>query len=923
MGADSATAAMVDVAKASAHLARRDFERAQQSLDSARNAGAQETGPYRLVQTAVSLAQVFAEPRASARRALQLAEESLGLEGDLRSSHQLPQAAEARVQASAAHSLIGDYGTARALLAEAVDIYKDEQPEARLAVAMAAAALESYDTVRALVRPADDRARAQYLRAVLKAREEDEPGVVVAAAELEGLLDSEHARIRDLAAFERLLLAGRASGIDWSERAAAVVAENDPSTDVVLKAFWLERTGQVPGAERELLRHSDETWALRQLMTLMGRADEWKKAAGYADALLRHDDVDWLSRLNAAEAFRLSGDEARAEDEFRRLAESLDAPPEVRTGAYRRLVEATFTKRDYAAALALARSWLEVSGEDPDAAWVEAISLAMLGKDKAALAAIEQRGLQPRQPDDYRIAAQLYISAGEPVSALRKVIEFADKHDTPSEEMEALVISAALRVGSAMPEDLRDRVSLQRFTELFPDSQRLQARSIEDFKTFLVEDLRERAEHIKVVEDQVYDSYDTPTAVLAVVTGHAVGGLWMRMADGRGLPLGYGNSQLALLEREDARAALAGQVIWDATSIFVVDHVLQEHSDAIRTAFPGSSITQATLADIAEAVRQVAPEQPGRERKELAYDLQAGRAEFRDLDPQAAKADERRAQRALDFAHKLGAIPNLDPAAPQPEDGQLDLVENSAFRGMVATFSAARRLGLPIYSDDREIRRRARAAGLRAFGTIAVLDALAERGIISLDERGAARRALLGTQALGVPVTTYELIQLARAADWELCIALFIVTRDPAQWREEVPATLLTWMGFLYGAFREAPERFEVWVLRLLDAVHLTRPELRLALYIRLLFTTSLISYEPDATEFSRALLRTLERARQYFSQSLGDPALGGLVDLMRTVSAAKYGQERKLLVVRAWLMLPLADQLRALPLLESWRWTA
>ena len=65
-------------------------------------------------------------------------------------------------------------------------------------------------------------------------------------------------------------------------------------------------------------------------------------------------------------------------------------------------------------------------------------------------------------------------------------------------------------------------------------------------------------------------------------------------------------------------------------------------------------------------------------------------------------------------------------------------------------------------------------------------------------------------------------------------------------------------------------------MLRLLEAIHITRPGLWLALYIRLLSTMSLISFEPDATEFSSALLRALELlSTQYFPQPLGDPAFG------------------------------------------------
>jgi tetratricopeptide (TPR) repeat protein len=914
-GADTATAAMVDIVKARVHLALRDTKRAHESLAAARQLGAKKTASYRLTETAVALAEMLAEAHPSAQRADEIADKSLGLEAQLLSRRQPSQAGEARTQASAGYMLVGDYDTARRILADAVELYADQPADPRLTVSMAAGQLESFDVVEALVRPEDANARAQYLRAMGGAHG-GEHERTSAAAELDGLLGSEHEHIRDLAAMELLLLAGTAPDIDWNQKAEAVVTAKDSRTAVALKAFWFERTGNPAEAERELLRHSDEAWALRELMRVSGRATEWEKAAGYADALLR-GETDWASYLSAAEAFHLSGDQERAMTEFGKLANNQDAPVAIRAAAYRRLVAPAVNGRDYGEVLRLVRPWLELQPNDADAGWVEAVALAMLGFDQDALAGIEQRGLHPRRPDEFRIAAQLYISAGEPVAALRKVVEFAEQQNPPSEQMETFVISAALRAGSRIPEELRERVSVQRFVELFPDSEHLEARSIEDLKEF-IDGLADRAQRVKTVEDQVYDAYDTPTAVLAVITGNDVGSLWMRMSVGRGLPMGYSNWELDLLERQDARDAIGGPVLWDATGIFAVDHVLNTHSDTIRTAFPNANITQAALADMAESLRrlQLAPDGPVRERKELGYNLQEGKAEFYDISAEAVEAEAQRARRALDFAQKLNAVPNADSAHPQPEDEQLDLVENSAFRGMVATFGTARRLNLPIYSDDREIRRRARAFGLRAFGTVAALDSLTERRLIELDERVAARRTLLRTKALGVHSSGDELILLAREATWSLTLELGVAALDPGQWREQIPVTLLTWTQFFYAVYREAPDYLMPWVFRILDALKQTRPEIPIAVQARHLFAMSLISYEPDAVGFSRALLRALHRTREFFAQPIGDVALAGLSGVIQIVRRPAYGERGAALATRAWLMLPLADQPRALALL-------
>ena len=167
----------------------------------------------------------------------------------------------------------------------------------------------------------------------------------------------------------------------------------------------------------------------------------------------------------------------------------------------------------------------------------------------------------------------------------------------------------------------------------------------------------------------------------------------------------------------------------------------------------------------------------------------------------------------------------------------------------------------------------------------------------------------------------YELIELAnKRPAGSLNVQLFIAARDPGQWREQIP---------VHAPHRGLPSYMESSAKPLsalscgccgcLDAIHLTRPELRLALHVRLLFTMSLISYEPDAVGFARALLRALHGARQFFPEPFGDVALAGLNGLVQILRRPAYGERGSALATRAWLMLPLEDQPRALPLLLAW----
>jgi hypothetical protein len=400
--------------------------------------------------------------------------------------------------------------------------------------------------------------------------------------------------------------------------------------------------------------------------------------------------------------------------------------------------------------------------------------------------------------------------------------------------------------------------------------------------------------------------------------------------------MGYGDIGLDTAELQDAKNAIGGPVLWDPTSIFVADWVLgrpepeavaaqpdvrdartsqavgdsdvagdrqaasgdDEASsaqtpppsqlgdaadrvgvgDVIRTVFPGSSITQAAMSDIAQGVRAQTLLDVHGERREVRYNLAAGEPEFVDWDEGAIRDEELRAATARDFAHSLNVVPNSDADAPQPEDEHLAGVDNAAYQCFVATFGTARRLNLPIYSDDRDIRRLARAAGLRAFGTVALIDALTYSEHLTPELRAQARRTLLGARALGVTPSINELLLLARENDYRLGLELAVAILDRGPWRQAGVPTFYRWLTFLRLVHRDAPTQLRRWVLSFLDSVSRARSDTPLALHASNLVASSLLSTDPDTPRFVWELLAALRYARQCFVESLGDDlASGGL----------------------------------------------
>lgn len=115
-----------------------------------------------------------------------------------------------------------------------------------------------------------------------------------------------------------------------------------------------------------------------------------------------------------------------------------------------------------------------------------------------------------------------------------------------------------------------------------------------------------------------------------------------------------------------------------------------------------------------------------------------------------AEESEENVRRAVAFAHDLEPMPDKDAANPVPDDELTDQAETSALRGVTASSSVARRLRLPLYSDDRFVRQQLRQLAIPTFGTLVVLDALVGAQLITGNDRERAKQALREHNSVGV-----------------------------------------------------------------------------------------------------------------------------------------------------------------------------
>jgi len=178
-------------------------------------------------------------------------------------------------------------------------------------------------------------------------------------------------------------------------------------------------------------------------------------------------------------------------------------------------------------------------------------------------------------------------------------------------------------------------------------------------------------------------------------------------------------------------------------------------------------------------------------------------------------------ERAADAAaSRLKVSPDR---SDDPDDKLAALVADNEQHGPIAALAsallAARVHGLPVFSDDRVVRAFARGVGLPAFGSIALIDAAAARGLI--DAAGAERIVLaildLGVWGAAIDPNIYVDVARRTGFDPDRCgrslladeALLRVDARLPhngmllAAVAQEVPACLERWANAIVASYAE------------------------------------------------------------------------------------------------------------------------
>lgn len=824
-GLDDAQTAEVQATLCGAYLTKGELEKAREALAIAREADARSVGVREMsAMFALEIARrSLSDDRQPDRRSLvEAGEQFAELVREVLDEARPDEAGAVAVRAIEAFLLADEGGRADDLFALLLDeprTYRDSETAKRLGEAAVHA--QRADLVdRFLPDDSDEIARLFRAEATVLRSQEGRHASVEALRELMRGAAEEPVRLR--AALAILNACTLDPEVQWDDDAEAVVEQHRPWVVARLKAEYLETAGDRGAAERVLRPYQAQPSVMRYLVGLAARGEDFEKALRLSERLL-DAGPDERDRIRHCELLRAVGDRDRARAEFLALARDPKMSERERSAAYGEASKLLEQDGDLTGLERTAKEWFENLGNDEDAGWLRLYALMRLTRFEDAFWAWQETPLAPGSEQQAALLGQLVALCDEPVSALARIADLADQHPE-SERLQLLLVTTALGRGEGddIPQALEERIRsvIATFPERFPESTALRAIEVDmdDPVKSLTEFTRRshgaRQDQLRDLERQIARG-ETALALLAALAGRSTGEIWLLYG---ALPLAYGDSATHDADRQAAAAALGmSAALWDEGALFVVGGLGGEIADLVVNALPASRIVQSVLDTAAGALMDPATGSSER----LIYDETADEVFRVALSSDEIEREQARAAGTLELARRLRVTADEDPGGAQTDERLQALVRDDVgpFKNWAAGMIAAGRLGLPVYSDDRFVRNAARGMGLQAFGTLALVDALADRQEIAPEQRAEIRAVLHRSGGWGMRLSPEELKRFGAAADWDLTRGLAATFRDVTTWRREPRVLLDAILPFLQEVFDVAPQHFEIWVNRLLDAL--------------------------------------------------------------------------------------------------------
>jgi hypothetical protein len=246
-----------------------------------------------------------------------------------------------------------------------------------------------------------------------------------------------------------------------------------------------------------------------------------------------------------------------------------------------------------------------------------------------------------------------------------------------------------------------------------------------------------------------------------------------------------------------ARAMEGGSAVCEASALYL-GVLLDEHWPAIRGAFHRLLLPLVSYDDILRTVDDLVVPAAGT----LQYDAAAGKLVVHTPTPEVTSMLRERAAALEAKARGLDREPVGDLTVVPGQDRARD-------GAWLAPLQLAADTGTPLFSDDVALRQLARSVGVDAFGTLALLHAMIDRGDLD-DVSEAVMRLLVSEFVVDVPVPLDVLSDIAEADAWASGPAMTVVTRP--RWWADIHEAAQDFLQIARGAVGAAGGVLRQWV---------------------------------------------------------------------------------------------------------------
>jgi nucleoside phosphorylase len=564
----------------------------------------------------------------------------------------------------------------------------------------------------------------------------------------------------------------------------------------LIRAQSLLTAGQISQAQILARRYPDSDGALQIRVSCLVSQGKTADAVGALENYTnRHRDERFL--VQAALLALSAGANDDASRIAGRLASSND--PSRRKIAREILIDLATRHGDWENALAEAHRLISddaVAEADParDASlvkyrWAQAHALHQLRRMDEAYQVIRARPrLVPADRDQARLVASVLRTIAPSVTEPSHPDATADSDVTQAEvlaavteaaqafpddeELVAAAVMAAFSMPTTEPPDFalmtKARQLHQQFFDKFPDSRLIQQVPVGEALTGLKEMLRTQLAPsadavVHMQRRAMIGQIPVSSCVSAFGRNYAEALICNKVGC---YVIRYPDDHIAAQEIDAARQALNGTVVVDTSALFLAPVILGSATE-LQTHFERLLVAAPQRDDILQAQISLMMRSPG----SLGWDPATQRPTFVENPPEVT---ERWATEADRLA---AALRSCDVVADPPPPGD----DDPRHRLWSSPIWVARERAVSLVADDAALRAIARNEGVPAFGSLQLMTALIEDGVLPASTLHDAYRRLMKIRAADLPLLG-RLLEIAAGEDWRPGGYASFLLQRPATW---------------------------------------------------------------------------------------------------------------------------------------------